>query len=176
MVALKTPAPSGHVIIWYQFIERSGSDIRGHRKVRTLRSREWKALGVDMRCVSNPSPRRQRQEFEAILGYIVKLCLKERPGREEGKEKAFQIMKHNVSKVNADPDDGSRKRKWGSENPETLEGKCLHRNSSGAGVRTAEARGSVGTCSSVTAVVLAENFLAFPISVGCCLVPDIFTG
>lgn len=71
-------------------------------------------------------------------------------------------MKINVSKMNADPDDGSRKRKWGSENVYTataVSKACVLQRQEPA----------PGTCSLVTAVVLT-------MSVGRCLVPDIFTG
>lgn len=146
----------------YQFIERGGSDIRGHRKIRTLRSREWESLGVDICCVSNPSPRRQRQEFEAILGYIVKLSQrkKDQGGRRERRE-VFQIMKINVRWMQIQTMDLERGN--GGLKTSTLQQRSRRR------VYCRGKRQPPGTCSLVTAAVPT-------ISVGRCLVPDIFTG
>lgn len=68
------------------------------------------------------------RSLKAILGYIVKPCLKERQGGREMKKKISQIM-NNIRKVNGDPHNGSKKKKWCSENLlEKLEIKSLHRN------------------------------------------------
>lgn len=80
------------------------------------------------RYAQEHSTRRQRQEFKSYPGLHCK-TLPQRKTRREGNEKKISQIMNNIRKVNADPHNGSKKKKWCSENLlEKLEIKSLHRN------------------------------------------------